>query len=392
MALKGTLKDFGIADILQLIGQQQKTGVLHLRTHDQEVQVGFKDGNIVKAESSTRNKKDLIGNMLVRAGIITEAQLQEALETQRRTLMRLGDVLVSSGMMTRELFTEMVQLQTSETLYGLFSWKTGTYAFEQGEVDDDPAAGVKLRAESVLMEGFRMVDEWPVIKRTITSYEITFEKLAEIPPESPRQAEADDDDAFDEAFGEEKTQSKGEFKTVGANERKVFELIRPHHNVRKMIELSCLGEFETCKALLNLVNLGYLKVIAPAGRTHAVGENINVLRQTGAWVGRMGVTALVLGAVVLVGTSVDVNPFSLGTSPRSFADPASQRVISRAQMSRIEAALGVYEVEKGELPERLDALVEEGLLAATDVRYPWREKYYYRRTAAGGFVLLPPLR
>ena len=26
MALKGTLKDFGIADILQLIGQQQKTG------------------------------------------------------------------------------------------------------------------------------------------------------------------------------------------------------------------------------------------------------------------------------------------------------------------------------------------------------------------------------
>ena len=30
MALKGTLKDFGIADILQLIGQQQKTGVLVL--------------------------------------------------------------------------------------------------------------------------------------------------------------------------------------------------------------------------------------------------------------------------------------------------------------------------------------------------------------------------
>src|ERR671931_1647708 len=144
MALKGTLKDFGIADILQLIGQQQKTGVLHLRSHDQEVQVGFKDGNIVKAESSTRNKKDLIGNMLVRAGIITEAQLQEALETQRRTLMRLGDVLVSSGMMTREHFAAMVQLQTSETLYRLFSWKTGTYAFEQGEVDDDPAAGVKL--------------------------------------------------------------------------------------------------------------------------------------------------------------------------------------------------------------------------------------------------------
>ena len=67
MALQGTLKDFGIADILQLIGQQQKTGTLHLRNKDQEVHVGFKDGSIVKAESATRKKKDLIGSMLVRA-------------------------------------------------------------------------------------------------------------------------------------------------------------------------------------------------------------------------------------------------------------------------------------------------------------------------------------
>ena len=31
MALTGTLKDFGIAEILQLIGQQAKSGVLHLK-------------------------------------------------------------------------------------------------------------------------------------------------------------------------------------------------------------------------------------------------------------------------------------------------------------------------------------------------------------------------
>ncbi len=73
MALKGTLKDFGIADILQLIGQQGKTGTLHLKSKDQEVHISFKDGEICRAESSTRNKKDLIGAMLVRAELITEA-------------------------------------------------------------------------------------------------------------------------------------------------------------------------------------------------------------------------------------------------------------------------------------------------------------------------------
>src|SRR5688500_8645830 len=98
MALKGTLKDFGIADILQLIGQQQKTGMLHLTTKEQEVHVGFKDGNIVKAETTTRNKKDLIGNMLVRAEIISEQQLMSALDAQKRSLKRLGDVLVAMNM------------------------------------------------------------------------------------------------------------------------------------------------------------------------------------------------------------------------------------------------------------------------------------------------------
>src|SRR5581483_9717254 len=107
MALKGTLKDFGIADILQLIGQQQKTGQLHLTSKDNSVHVSFSQGNIVRAESTTRNKKDLIGAMLVRAELITEGQLQLALETQKRTLQRLGDVLVSLKAIDAEKFKQM---------------------------------------------------------------------------------------------------------------------------------------------------------------------------------------------------------------------------------------------------------------------------------------------
>src|SRR5262249_56079560 len=101
MALAGTLKDFGIADILQLIAQQQKTGVLHLRSKDQEVKVGFVEGAIVSAESATRKKRDLFGHLLVRAELITEAQLEMALETQKRSLQRLGDCPISPGVPTK---------------------------------------------------------------------------------------------------------------------------------------------------------------------------------------------------------------------------------------------------------------------------------------------------
>lgn len=391
MALQGTLKDFGIADILQLIGQQQKTGQLCLANKEQEVNVFFRDGNIVRVESVTRKKKDLIGNMLVRAEIITEAQLDEALETQRRTLKRLGDVLVSTGALTAERFKKMMQLQATETLYRLFSWDAGTYEFKAEPVESDTEAITPLRAESVLMEGFRMVDEWPVIRKKINRLDMVFERLKPLPP--PVNKEEDLDAAFDDAFSEKKKdENKGDFKSVGDSERRVYEEIErgPGRDVRKLIDVSCLGEFETCKALLNLINLEYIRPLTGAGQT-ASSDREGILAKIGGGLGRLGASMATLGAILFLVMQLS-GSLSLASSPAStFADPATQRFISRAQLKRIEAALEVYRLEKGELPEKLEGLVQAGLLKPEELRYPWREPYHYRRLAAREFVLLPPV-
>jgi len=398
MALNGTLKDFGIADILQLIGQQQKTGTLYLSSKDQEVSIGFQDGNIVKAESSTRKKKELIGEMLVRAEIITESQLETALDAQRRSLKRLGDVLVSLKMITPERFRQMVQLQATETLYRLFSWKTGKYEFDQTLVDVDPDSGITpIRAESVLMEGFRMVDEWPVIKRVINRYDLTFEKVRELPPERnvPDAFDAALDSAFGDALGggDEPSSAKGEFKSVGDAERRVYVLATPGRELRKLVDLAGLGEFETCKALLNLVNNSYLRPVPPAGRALEIGPSRGALDRVAGAAGRVVITMSVLGVLLLLLSRGGLDQLSVASSPsQSYADPAAQRFISRAQMSRIRAAIHVYLLEKDEAPAKLEALVDAGLLGREDLRYPWRDAYYYRRTATREFILLPPLR
>ena len=75
MALKGTLKDFGIAEILQLIGQQAKSGVLHLESRDDVIHIAIADGNVVRAESAGRKTRERLGNLLVRAEIITPEEL-----------------------------------------------------------------------------------------------------------------------------------------------------------------------------------------------------------------------------------------------------------------------------------------------------------------------------
>jgi hypothetical protein len=389
MALKGTLKDFGIADILQLIGQQQKTGILSLTNKGESVNVSFKDGNIVRAESTSRNRKDLIGTMLVAANLITESQLEFALETQKRTLQRLGDVLVGQGSIPAEKFKSMVALQTSETLYKLFGWKSGTYAFEVHDVEAD-GAFVPLRAESVLMEGFRRVDEWPVVKKRITSDAMTFEKIKELPP--PALEKDDFDAALDDAFAEEKKEiNKGEFQSVGDNERRVYELIGPGRTVTRIIELSMLGEFETSKALCNLINLEYAKGLAASGEAEDSGKPSRLKAALQAF-GRIAVSMLVVGALLVVFTRVDFGAFRFGSSGgTTYTDPAAQRFAAASQMSRLTTALEVYRLEKGQLPDSLGQLVEAGIVSADDVRYPWRDDYYYRRDGAT-YVLLPPLR
>ncbi len=390
MALKGTLKDFGIADILQLIGQQQKTGHLKLTARDQEVLVAFQAGTIVRAESSTRNQKDLIGTMLVRAGLITEAHLNFALETQKRTLQRLGDVLTGAGHITPEKFRQMVQLQNSETLYRLFNWKTGSYEFEQAEVEVDPAF-TPLRAESVLMEGFRMVDEWPVVKRKISGYTMTFERLKELPP--PMVKADAFDAALDSALAGAEAEKPRDTSGVGEYERAVFVLATPGRTVRKIIDLSQLGEFETCKTLSNLVGLGYLKGVAPVGEIEEFDQIASWGEKISGWLGRVVMTMVVLGALILLGQRIDLGALRLGAgSAASYTDPAAQRFISSQQLARLEAALQLYRLEKGDVPDKLEALVESGLVEPDDLHYPWRDPYYYRRTQKHAFVLLPPLR
>jgi len=45
MGLKGKIEDFNISEIIQLIGQQSKTGMLTVRRSNKEVRVFFVNGN-----------------------------------------------------------------------------------------------------------------------------------------------------------------------------------------------------------------------------------------------------------------------------------------------------------------------------------------------------------
>src|SRR5207253_1400659 len=117
--------------------------------------VVFVDGTVVFATQKARNKADLLGSLLLRAELISEDKLQEALTEQQRSLKRLGDVLVHQNYVDAEKLSQVMRLQTTETLYKLFRWKNGTYEFTQEDVDAGKSGFEPIRAESILLEGFR---------------------------------------------------------------------------------------------------------------------------------------------------------------------------------------------------------------------------------------------
>jgi len=368
VALTGTLKDFGIAEILQLIGQQAKSGVLHLKTKGEEVHVRMSDGCVVSAEWAGRKQRDRLGAMLVRAELISPRDLDHVLEGQRRSLRRLGDLLVERKLVSRDGLKIITALQTTDTLYRLFSWKSGTYAFEPGLVEWDRETVTPLRAESVLMEGYRQIDEWPMVRAKIPSSATTFRRMEWARDGLGPGAEA-----------------------LGESERRVLELVAPDRDVDKIAALAFLGEFDASKALLTLVNLSRLEAVPPV-RSSGVGAYARswrkLLRERADRLTASLTLAVLLGALAWLATEKGIARGAGGLATR---DRAVQLFLGRAALARLEGALEVWRLEHGEYPDKLRALAEAGLVERDDLSYPYSEEYHYRRKAKGGYALLPPL-
>ena len=71
MALEGTLQDFALVDILQLVGMQRKTGTLALTRKDETIAVLLQDGMVVWASPENAVFEKTLGRVLVRRGQIS---------------------------------------------------------------------------------------------------------------------------------------------------------------------------------------------------------------------------------------------------------------------------------------------------------------------------------
>src|SRR5260221_6157676 len=253
MALEGTLKDFSLADIFQLIGLQRKTGVLTLRGKDATGAVTFLDGKVVAADSLTRRLETRLGSVLMKSGMLTQDQLNRALDIQKETLQRLGYVLTHYGIISSDSLKQAIQLQILQIVYRLFRWKDGDYHFSQETtIEYDRDNVVPITAESILMEGARMIDEWPIIEKRIRSYDMVFRKKL-TDQEIVVSDDADEVDFDEPAPGRRRRVGQTDKIRISAEEKAVYDLVDGTMTVGDIVEASRFAEFDTNKALYELL-------------------------------------------------------------------------------------------------------------------------------------------
>jgi hypothetical protein len=372
MALQGTLKDFGLADIFQLISIQRKTGVLTLKRDGEVVTVSFLKGQVVSADTLKRRLEQRVGALLVKTGRITHQQLAESLRIQTSTLQKLGSIMLAERMITPADLKEILHVQITQIVYGLFRWRNGHYEFSQDEnVDYDRELFTPVGAETLLMEGARMIDEWPIIERRIPSLEMVFRRTGQ----AASLLEREDREQPDRDSGQEE-----EDGGPTAEEMKVLRLVDGRMAVSDLIDFSLMGEFETCRVLHDLLQKELIEEAAgPAGERDAGGAS-----PAAQWTAvlRFAVPAL----AVIFSLTIPWNPLlSLGGHAASVPEWAREAV-SRSRMTRLELALHTYQMENGSYPATLDALARERFASASDLADPLGRPYVYQ-VVGSGFLL-----
>ncbi len=170
MAIEGPLRELGIHDVFQLLDLSRKTGRLRVTSalRDNEGTVYFKDGRVVSA--TVRSNPHPLGAVLLRAGKVTEADLERARVAQQEPgeTRRLGEILLAQGAISQRELERQVRHQVEAVVFELMSWQEGFFSFTEVDLEGVVVeATTGVTTEALLMEGARRIDEWARIQQRI---------------------------------------------------------------------------------------------------------------------------------------------------------------------------------------------------------------------------------
>jgi hypothetical protein len=157
MSVEGSLDLFSLPEILQMISQQGKTGILTIQGQQDIVAISFLAGRIVAADSLAHTVEEGLAKLLVGEGLLSAAELARAGAEHQASGGRLLDLLVERRYLTRPQLLAALRLQTIRQLEALLRWQAGDFKFYGGD-------------EVSYEEGFQPISVEDLLLRTLADF------------------------------------------------------------------------------------------------------------------------------------------------------------------------------------------------------------------------------
>ncbi len=252
VALTGDIAIIPIGAALQLLQIEGQTGMLHVTDGKTEVAISMREGLIDLVQARNAGAEFRLGRYFVELGLVTPEDIDRLLRDNAPTprpppsevkppssggprdepssaRKLLGDILVDSGRVTRDQLRDSLARQSSELVYEILRWPKGRFEFRREPM---PALAVSARlglpVASVVMEGFRRVDEWRLVEEGLGNFEAVLQK-------DPVAIE------------------QGGVDRLPKHEQRLLGMVDGEHTVREIIEQSHMSSFDACKVLYQLL-------------------------------------------------------------------------------------------------------------------------------------------
>ncbi len=362
MILSGDLKDFSLADVLQLLLQQRKSGVLNLARNKEKAELFISQGNVSGVRVNNEMPEDKIRDMLIASGKVDKAEIHELERISRDMNRPLLTTLAAKGHLDEEDKKEWLQIISEDMVCELFGWLNGRYEFGTGlKGQSSMSIELNLSTEFACMEGMRRIDEWPRLKEALPDLKAVYRPTG-------KSYEGD--------------RLGWDFLVLG--------LVDSRKSVVQIAKQVPFGSFRLSECIVNLFDGGFIIPVADSLDELEIPLPVDPQSE------KDRKTAMVLGIsflFLIFATAIRLLSFwVLNTEPLADArhpNRANYEAAIADAMARdnLEALLIDHAARKDRLPSALDELVKEGALAPREIAVANGDRPFYKKTSEKSFQL-----
>lgn len=369
--MQGNLKDFSITNILPIIKAETKTGLLEVKGENRVILVSFLGGSVVYAQYGDNGWFTRLRDMLGTARLVSK-EVWKSLETYADAPEHFWPSL--ANVIPPEAASAALRRQVTDTLFDLLRYKRGTYTFTAMKNVEYPSQLINpMDVDFLLMEGCRIADEFGMIDKQLPK-----------PDKFLRQSILSEDEmkAKRAAKGENEPpdfQDTMEFAILSArgveitdHEVKILSVMERPRQLKRILSMADLSSFDASNAVLSLLNK---KVIVEMTSNEVLAfEKPQAQSPTGGYV---AITfALLLLAFGLFHRASYWHPQQMANWRALCGTIAEMR--ARSELAEIREAIGIYYLQKGQMPSSMLELTRSGIISDNLLKDPWKRDYVYQ--------------